>query len=207
MISSRTVLSSSISSVPLFSRRRIFCRPFPVSPRRLQRLRTLQRPISRYPLTCRRFFTRDTFHPTARAPLLLSEGHWNRIKLCAGFSMPPFPPVAMKGDIRHGDRSDRRKMGRFQRDRMKFPWPLIKRPDAMTEKRKSVAIGLIRSGKRGENKKERFKKKRSGYSYKSLLSLPRSRLSGKTNVSGLFLPVVLPASSISSQLRRARISC
>lgn len=35
-------------------------------------LRALQRASdSRYPLTCRRFFTRDTFHLTARAPFLL----------------------------------------------------------------------------------------------------------------------------------------
>lgn len=87
------------------------------------------RPISRYPLTCRQFFTRDTFHPTTRAPFLLSEGHWNRIKLYAGFSMPPFPPVAMKGGIRHGGRSSPEKNGEisFERGRTKFPWPLIKR--------------------------------------------------------------------------------
>lgn len=84
------------------------------SPRLLHHLRVLQRrPISRYPLTWRRFFTRATPCPSSlvlrlRAPFLLSEGHWNRIKLYAGFSMPLFPPVAMKaGYIRHGGRSCR----------------------------------------------------------------------------------------------------
>lgn len=71
-----------------------------------------RRPISRYPLTCRRFFIRDTFRPSpdllAHTLFSLSEGHWNRIKLYAGLSMPPFPPGAMKGDIRHDDRSGRR---------------------------------------------------------------------------------------------------
>lgn len=66
------------------------------------------RPISRYPLTCRRFFIQKTpFNSLClpnpqRAPFLLSEGHWNRIKLYAGFSMPPFPPGTMKDGIRHG---------------------------------------------------------------------------------------------------------
>lgn len=92
-------------SPPRFSSALLFFSPShppPPDPRPLQHRisRAATRATSRYPLTCRRFFTRALF--------LLSEGHWNRIKLYAGFSMPPFPPVAMKGGIRHGGR---RKMG------------------------------------------------------------------------------------------------
>lgn len=122
------IFSPSPSSIP-------FSHPF-ISRRVFAHVAT-RRPISRYPLTCRRFFTRDTFrdpsiHP-AHTLFLLSEGHWNRIKLYAGFSMPPFPPTAMKGGIRHDGRSGR-KNGKisFERGQTKFPWPLIKRPDRST---------------------------------------------------------------------------
>lgn len=73
------------------------------------------------------------FIPPAHAIFLLSQGHWNRIKLYAGFSMPPFPPAAMKGGIRHDGRSGRRN-GKisFERGQTKFPWPLIRRPDRST---------------------------------------------------------------------------
>lgn len=125
------------------------------------------RPISRYPLTCRQFFTRDTFHPTTRAPFLLSEGHWNRIKLYAGFSMPPFPPVAMKGGIRHGGRSSRRKMGRSRLNEVERNFlgllSNVVRCGATTEKRWGFAIGLIGSGKVGERtKKSDFAEEKSG---------------------------------------------
>lgn len=62
----------------------------------------------------------------------MSEGHWNRIKLYAGFSMPPFPLAAMKGGIRHSGRSQAGRNGEisFERGRTKFPWPFIRRPDA-----------------------------------------------------------------------------
>lgn len=81
MISSRTSsLSSSLSlSLSRFSPRHYFLAavpswspPLPYSRPVLARCsvsaRCNARPISRYPLTCRRFFTsRDTFHPTAHA--------------------------------------------------------------------------------------------------------------------------------------------
>lgn len=50
----------------------------------------------------------STPYRPAHTLFLLSEGHWNRIKLYAGLSMPPFPPGAMKGGIRHDGRSGRR---------------------------------------------------------------------------------------------------
>lgn len=77
------------------------------------------RPISRYPLTCRRFFTRDTFHPSAPSffsfacaracsfltvrRTLKSHKALRRI-FHAAISASP----AMKGGIRHGGRSGQR---------------------------------------------------------------------------------------------------
>lgn len=52
-----------ISFVLLFSCH--ILHPFPLSsPPQRHLARCNPRPISRYPLTCRRFFTRDTFHPS-----------------------------------------------------------------------------------------------------------------------------------------------
>lgn len=135
--SSVTLFSSLISSCSVFSR----CNA---------------RPISRYPLTCRRFFTRGTFHLTARTPFLLSEGHWNRIKLYAGFSMPPFPPVAMKGGIRHGDRSGRRKMGRSRLNEVRRNFLGLLSNVLMQSddwEKKVVAIGQIGSDKQEKDEK------------------------------------------------------
>lgn len=161
----------------------------------LQRLRCNARPISYYPLTCRRFFTSGTFHPTARTPFLLSEGHWNRIKLYAGFSMPPFPPVAMKGGIRHDGRSSRRKMGRSRLNEVGRNFlgllsnGLMQNDDGEKE---TFAIGLIaaKAGKRAMDEKKRFNRRRE-QSYTSHCCLPYSRLSRKMNVFGLLLPVML----------------
>lgn len=145
--SSRHYFLSITSSIPFSSSH---------LPREVFAQAATRRPISRYPLTCRRFFTSDTFRPPplppAHAIFLLSQGHWNRIKLYAGFSMPPFPPAAMKGGIRHDGRSGRRN-GKisFERGQTKFPWPLIRQPDrstseAATEKRirKSSGGGKLR---------------------------------------------------------------
>lgn len=112
----RAVLSFSISSSRHYfhavtSPVVLFSRPFPppaASSRATTRARShaiLLRVVDSLP-------RRHLSHLNARTPFLLSEGHWNRIKLYAGFSMPPFPPVAMKGGIRHDGRFGRRKMGR-----------------------------------------------------------------------------------------------
>lgn len=79
------------------------------SPHLLRCLRTLQRASD---LTLSSYMSSILYSRHCCTPFLLSEGHWNRIKLYAGFSMLPFPPVAMKGGIRHGGRSGQRKMGR-----------------------------------------------------------------------------------------------
>lgn len=179
-----------------------------LSSRLLHHLRALQRrPISRYPLTCRRFFTRDTFPPFSNcAPFLLPEGHWNRIKLYAGFSMPPFPSVAMKSGIRHSGRSGRRNGEiSFERGQTKFPWPLIRHPDIRVAMEKrglqpspsegTVAANPIDRG--GQREQERAIQRKKSARHCCLLC---SRLSGKINVSGLFLPTVLLASSIPTRL-------
>lgn len=136
----RTVLFHDFLRAIIFSPSHL---PSPYSrptPHLLQRLRALQRAsdltLSSYVSSI--LYPRHLSSRRPRALFLLSEGHWNRIKLYAGFSMPPFPPVAMKGGIRHGGRSGRRKMGRshLNRGRTKFPWPLIKRPDAERRLRK-----------------------------------------------------------------------
>lgn len=72
--------------------------------------RTLQRDVRSHAILLRvadslpaRHFSTPPSRP-AHTLFLLSEGHRNRIKLYAGFSMPPFPPTAMKGGIRHDTR-------------------------------------------------------------------------------------------------------
>lgn len=74
----------------------------------------------------------STPYRPAHTLFLLSEGHWNRIKLYAGLSMPPFPPGAMKGGIRHDSPIRSEKWGDLIWTRTKFPWPLIKRPNRST---------------------------------------------------------------------------
>lgn len=74
----------------------------------------------------------STPYRPAHTLFLLSEGHWNRIKLYAGLSMPPFPPSAMKGGIRHDGSIRSEKWGDLIWTRTKFPWPLIKRSNRST---------------------------------------------------------------------------
>lgn len=59
---------------------------------------------------------------------------------------------------------------------------------------------MIDRGKRVKDEKQRFSGRREWGVVTSHCCLPRSRLSGKMNVSGLLLPAVLLASSISSRL-------
>lgn len=193
-----SLISRAQSSLSRFPLRDIIFLPshlpssFSLVPSRLlQRLRALQRALD---LTLSSYVSsilyRHLSHLTARTPFLLSEGHWNRIKLYAGFSMPPFPPVAMKGGIRHGGRFGRRKMGRSRLNEVGRNFlgllsnVLMQRDNWEKE---AAAIRLIDRGKRVKDEKQRFSGRREWGIVTSHCCLPRSRLSGKMNVFGLLL--------------------
>ena len=88
--------------------------------------------------------------------------------------MPPFPPVAMKGGIRHDGRSGRRKMERSRLNEDENFLGLLSNGLMQNDdgEKEEVAIQLIGSGKRWQRtkKNEIQRKKRAEYRYKSLLS-------------------------------------
>lgn len=98
----------------------------------LQR-RVRSRTLSSYilPILCTFQLSSCLLNPRPSAyPFLLSEGHWNRIKLYAGFSMRPFPPGAMKGGIRHASGPDLGEIGGSRSNGGSdeiSSWPFIKR--------------------------------------------------------------------------------
>lgn len=139
MISPLTVLSSSISSVPLFSRRHIFRHPFLVSHRLLQCLLALQRASD---LTLSSYVSSILYprHLSSYRPYALLtvrrtlESHKALRRIFhAAIS-------ASRDERRYSSRRPIRpeKNGEisFERGQTKFPWPLIKRPDAERQLRK-----------------------------------------------------------------------
>jgi len=89
--------------------------------------------------------------------------------------MPPFPSVAMKGDIRHDGRSGQRKMRRSRLNEVgrKFPWPLIEWFDAERWWRKRDGRNPTDSGKRWQwtrKSDSAGEEARVQIRYKSLLS-------------------------------------